>query len=221
MSEGKIINIMRWVGLPIISLLSLVSCRNNHCDDLMYAPTNVLFYSEVDTSVAAQPMFLMIQGVGADSVIDVTWKSSVELLLDNKNERCSFAFAVITQNSKTDTLSFMGEQCRISGPDLDVTYPSFEEKNGSYFFDGLKCVRLLGAPLSDTSFLCLRPDMDTLEFEYDNSIDFVSAECGCVVNHHIKNVKFIHNGIGSVIVTDSTVTNLSDAKNVKIYLENY
>lgn len=212
--------IIRCAWMSLITLL-LSSCRNNHCDDLMYAPMNVLLYSEVDTSMAAQPMFLVIQGVNADSVIEASSKSTVELLLDNRNEMCSFAFAIITPHAEMDTLFFSGNQCRVVGPGFDEVYSSFEEKYGAYFFDGINCVRLPDVALSDTSYLSLRPELDTLEFEYDNKIDFVSAECGCVTNHHLKNVKFIHNGIGSVIVVDSTVTNLSDAKNVKIYLENY
>ncbi len=212
---------MRLVWMSLLPLWLFSSCRNNHCDELMYAPMNVLFYSEVDTSLAAQPMSLIIRGVGTDSVIDATWKTSVELLLDNKKERCAFAFAIVTPHADVDTLFFSGDQCRISGAGVDEVYTSFEEKNGSYFFDGMKTYRMLGAAISDTSYLSLRPDFDTLVFEYDNMIDFVSAECGCVTTHHLKNVNFVHNGIGSVTVVDSTVTNLSDAKNVKVYLENY
>lgn len=215
----KIIN--RCVWLSFVSLLLLSSCRNDHCDDLMYAPMNLLLYSEVDTSDVAEPTLLLIQGVGADSVIDATSESMVELLLDNNSDRCAFAFAVVTPHAEVDTFFFSEEQCRVVGPGFDEVYSSFEKKENVCFFDGIRCARLIDEELSDTSFLVLRPDLDTLEFEYDNKIEFVSAECGCVTNHHLKNVKFIHNGIGSVVVADSTVTNLSDAKNVKIYLENY
>jgi len=82
-------------------------------------------------------------------------------------------------------------------------------------------IRLLRWAIDESTLFLARPEIDTLVFDYTNTVELVSAECGCLVSHTLKNVRYLHNGIGTVAVVDSSVTNLSDAKNVKIYLENY
>ncbi len=215
----KIFKVGCWGALIVVSLLS---CRNDHCDDLMYAPTNLLFYSEMDTSVAVKPYAMYIKGVGVDTVIDVDGESMVEISLDNSRESCRFAFAVISEHSVSDTLYLAEGSYRLVGPDLARTYSSLEKIDDAYIFeDDFNTIRVFDRELEEGVYLMGRPDVDTLVLSYTNLVEFVSAECGCLTTHRLKDVKFLHNGIGSVSVVDSIVTNLSDAKNIKIYLENY
>lgn len=208
------------IAAVALFLLALMSCRNDHCDELMYAPTNVLFYSEMDTSVSVEPTLLVLMGVGSDSVMNFSSQKSIQLKLDNANERCMFACAIVTDHSLCDTL-FEGEELRLVGPGLNVVCSEKVESSSVLSLGDFSMLRYNRGGLSDTSYLVARPEIDTLVFDYSNQIEFVSAECGCLVSHTLKNVKFLHNGIGSISVVDSSVTNLSDAKNVKIYLENY
>jgi len=204
------------------SLLSLPACKNDHCDELMYAPTTLLFYSEMDTSVSVDPVLLVLKGVESDSVMNCSKQSSVQLRLDNRTERCMYSCAVVTDHSAYDFL-YAGSSVRLTGEGVDLEFPSYtlDEATGVITFEGSDEVRLMRWSEDDTTFVVSRPEVDTLVFDYTNTVEFVSAECGCFVSHVLKNVKFLHNGIGTVSVVDSTVTNLSDAKNVKIYLENY
>ena len=212
-----------WLVALCVAMLCLSSCRNDHCDELMYAPTTVLFYSEMDTSVAVSPYLLVLKGVGTDSIINCSGKSSAQVRLDNDNERCMFACAVVTDHSAYDTL-FLGSSVRLAGNWGSLSFPSCKIDEGTKvvtFDDDFYTTRLLRWPIDDSTYWVSRPEFDTLVFDYTNTVQFVSAECGCFVSHVLKNVKYLHNGIGSVLVVDSTVTNLSDAQNVKIYLENY
>lgn len=222
---------MKKIGLGIsyvvwsvvcVASLALSSCRNDHCDELMYAPTTLLFYSEMDTSVTVEPAMLVLKGVGSDSVMNCSKHSSVQLRLDNRDEHCMFACAVVTAHSANDYMS-VGSSVRLTGDGVEMEFPSYtlDEETGVITFEGSDEVRLMRWPDDDSTFVVARPEVDTLVFDYTNTVEFVSAECGCFVSHVLKNVKFLHNGIGTVSVVDSTVTNLSDAKNVKIYLENY
>lgn len=204
------------------ALLALPSCKNDHCDELMYAPTTLSFYSEMDTSVAVSPALLVLKGVGTDSMLNCGLQSSIQLRLDNQAERCMYSCAVVTDHSAYEFL-YVGSSVRLASERGDIEYPSYklDEATGVITFEGSDEVRLLRWLQDDTTIVVSRPEIDTLVFDYTNTVEFVSAECGCFVSHVLKNVKFLHNGIGSISVVDSTVTNLSDAKNVKIYLENY
>lgn len=198
-----------------------LSCRNDHCDDLMYAPTNLFFYSEVDTSVLVKPYDLFMQGVGTDSLIMIDNDEMVSISLDNAKESCQFAFAVTSEHSLRDTLSITDDSYHLTGEGLDRTFPSVQNVGNAFFFESFDNVWVLDEKIDDETFVVLRPEVDTLVMEYTNLLEFVSAECGCLTTHRLKSVKFLHNGIGTVSVVDSIVTNLSDAKNIKIYLENY
>lgn len=206
----------------LLVMVSLLSCRNDHCDDLMFAPTNLFFYSEMDTSVAVEPYGLFIKGVGVDTVIDVDDESMVQIFLNNAQEECRFAFAVTSEHSLSDTLYFGDNAYRLVGEGLDVSYSSYEKVGDAYIFNGdFNTASVFDRKLEEGVYLMTRPEVDTLVLSYTNLVEFVSAECGCLTTHRLKDVKFLHNGIGSVAVVDSVVTNLSDAKNIKIYLENY
>lgn len=220
MKMNEFVSFVRVAASVILSVAALSACKNDHCDELMFAPTNVLFYSEMDTSVSVGPALLVMRGVGTDSVMNFSSRESIQLKLDNDNERCMFACAVVTDHSLCDTL-IEGETLRLVGPGLNLICPFKNESSDVLFLGDFDMVRYQREQLSDSSYLVARPEIDTLVFDYTNLVEFVSAECGCVVSHTLKNVKFLHNGIGSVVVSDSSVTNLSDAKNVKIYLENY
>ncbi len=204
------------------ALMTLPACKNDHCDELMYAPTTLMFYSEMDTSVSVNPMLLVLKGVESDSVMNCSKESSIQLRLDNRVERCMYSCAVVTDHSAYEFL-YAGSSVRLRGEGVDLEFPSYtlDETTGVITFEGSDEVRLMRWSEDDTTFVVSRPEIDTLVFDYTNTVEFVSAECGCFVSHVLKNVKFLHNGIGTVSVVDSTVTNLSDAKNVKIYLENY
>lgn len=215
---------LSFVVWSVVSLASvaLSSCKNDHCDELMYAPTTILLYSEMDTSAAVTPALLVLKGVGVDSVMNCSNQSSIQLRLDNRVEQCMFTCAVVTDHSAYDFM-YVGSTVRLKGEGVDMEFPSYkvDEATGVVSFEGSDEVRLMRWAENDTTFVLLRPEVDTLVFDYTNTVEFVSAECGSFVSHGLKNVKFLHNGIGTVSVVDSSVTNLSDAQNVKIYLENY
>lgn len=220
--KHSLIKISKTIIGAIAVMVSLAACRNDHCDDLMYAPMNIYFYSEIDTSETVNPYALILKGVGVDTVIDASDENMVQLALDNGQESCRFAVAVTSEHSPADTFYFSDDNYRIVGEGIDATYSSYEKIGDAYLFDGdFSTVRVFDKELEEGIYLMARPSVDTLLFTYTNRVEFVSAECGCFTSHRLKSVNFIHNGIGTVSVVDSIVTNLSDAKNIKIYLENY
>lgn len=58
---------------------------------------------------------------------------------------------------------------------------------------------------------------DTITFEYDSEAYFASEECGAIYRYHIRRYTATTHLIDSVVVTDSTITNV-DMMRIKIYL---
>lgn len=73
-------------------------------------------------------------------------------------------------------------------------------------------VRQLYASVNDTSYFT-----DTLWVQHENSLEFVSMECGSVVVNKIKDVQWTLNRIDSVIVIDGNVIR-GGKSNMKIFV---
>ncbi len=59
---------------------------------------------------------------------------------------------------------------------------------------------------------------DTITVSYKNVEEFISMECGCVINKEIKSVKITTNMLDSVIVEDVNV-GYADENNLKLYFK--
>ncbi|MDR0828754.1 MAG: hypothetical protein LBN95_01390, partial [Prevotellaceae bacterium] len=61
---------------------------------------------------------------------------------------------------------------------------------------------------------------DTVNFIYENEDYFLSFECGSLVFHTLKEVKFSRNYIDSVVVKNDYVAIGNSSANIKIYFKN-
>ena len=72
----------RFIFVVMLTLsTALSSCVTNHCNESIYAPLNIRFNSEVDTSKNVTPEFFSLQGVGADSILYALKNTSMNVNL--------------------------------------------------------------------------------------------------------------------------------------------
>ena len=62
---------------------------------------------------------------------------------------------------------------------------------------------------------------DTLTVIHTNTLDFVSAECGCLTTYHIEDAQFEQNKIGTISIINRSVTSNYNERHINIYLQNY
>lgn len=204
--------------LFIMSLFS--SCINDHCNENLYAPLNITFYSELDTSVQATPSFLLIQGVGTDSLINASWLSNVNVTLDATKQESYFA---MTQSTSTELLRL-----------IQLSKNTFITEDSSQFYtldkvinESIHCFNgdfeqtCILAATEDSLFTFVKLKFDTLKITYNVSLEFVSAECGCMNTYTLKSADFTHKGFGSTLISNSLINSQSNEKHIRIYLENY
>jgi hypothetical protein len=85
---------------------------------------------------------------------------------------------------------------------------------------------IIGLPLKNFSdstafvFHLQNQIADTVNFIYENEQSFLSFECGCLVFHTLKDVKFSRHNIDSVIIKNDYVALGNKDANVKIYFHN-
>ncbi len=219
----------------LCGFLFLISCKNDYCEDSMYAPLVVSFYSEADTSVQVTPQFLAIEGVGSDSYINASGTNSVQLSLKKFDESSSFLFASATDQSKTDTLLFVEKRnnadCPCSNPNGDSV--SVYNDNGTTLFlcnqAGSMLIVYKDQPdvlfvknTNQDTLFAFEPTKDILSVKYSNTQEFVSAECGCLTTFYIDDeLQHTHNNISDALITNRSVTSSYNEKHIRIYFQNY
>ena len=91
--------ILRKIRLFFVSfVIVLTSCSNEHCDEVMYAPLIVDFFTEYDDT-PAQPSCFMAIGIGTDSVLDFSGKTRMELPLNMTSNISEYAVAIADKDA--------------------------------------------------------------------------------------------------------------------------
>ncbi len=80
--------------------------------------------------------------------------------------------------------------------------------------DTISSFVLITSALQDTSIVAI---LDTIDFHHQNSEEFISLECGCVVTNTLVGISQTTNAIDSIVVVSPEV-NLQSKNNIKIYL---
>ena len=204
--------------LVVLSFL-LSSCINDHCNEQMYTPLSVNFYSEIDTAKEVVPLFMVWNGEGSDSIMTVSG-SSIALPLNPGQDEVRFAVAVAHTACETEVLIHYDSTTTYTTLDHSQTYELTSSQGNYYNFDHSSEIRMY-AGAEDSFCVFYKPVIDTLKVTYTPNIEFVSAECGCMNTYEIKSVRFEHGKIGNPAIRVSTVNNMTDAKHIKIFLENY
>jgi len=228
---------MKWLVINKLGILCsislfILSCSNNHCDQPMVATLVASFYSDSDTTQQRSPKFLLIKGVGSDSIINASNKNNVSLQLKKFDGLSRFSFLIADEWSIVDTFVFVEKRniadCPCGNPASDSV--SVYEKNGELFFLCDRSSNLLlfykdelflQQKTSPDTLFASKPTEDILSIKHTNTHDFVSAECGCLTTYYINEVQFTRNYIREVSITDSSVTNRYNAKHIKIYFKDF
>lgn len=212
---------------------------NNHCNEDMYTPLNLAFYSEIDTAQQVSPLFLTFQGVGIDSILYASGTSSINLPLNSEADEVNYEvlmtfsassqtvliadstqpfFSIQRQNTYGMTLTDSIPTCYYS---LDKTqyYRMISGSDYLFYFEEGKPLVLL---TKDAPYVYFQnPTKDTLNIKYSKSLEFVSAECGCKNTYEIKEATFKRGGVASIQINNKNVNSESNAKHINLYLENY
>lgn len=207
------------VSLLFVSAL-FSSCVNDHCNENMYAPLNVAFYSEIDTSQQAGLAFLLVQGVGTDSITLATNLFNINLTLNANQPSSSFAMGFplpeadfFIQDGENRFISLIDEQSyTLNGKINDDIY---------LFNNRLEDAKKFLSMGDDSIFIFQKIKFDTLKVTYDRTIEFVSAECGCMNTYTVKTAGFIHKRIGETIISNPLINSQNNEKHIRVYLENY
>lgn len=240
--KAKKIDIFKPIGVVvayIIAAMTFSSCVNNHCNEDMYTPLNLAFFSEIDTAQQVTPLFLTFQGIGVDSVLYASGTTNINLPLNSESNEVNYE-VLMTFSASTQTVLV-----------ADSTQPFFSVKRQNsygmtltdsiptcyYSLDGTKYYRLLtgsdylfyfeeGNPLvlltkDDPYVYFQNPTKDTLNIKYNKSLEFVSAECGCKNTYEITQASFKRGGVASIQINNPNVNSESNAKHINLYLENY
>lgn len=227
------------IAMVVAWMVVSTSCNTNHCNDSMYAPLNVVFYSEIDTAQPVAPLFLRMKGVGADSVIYASGLNNVNLMLNADTKTTEYVFSMTFAGSPMMALvadstqpflpiwrpNILGVLELDSIPSsyfsLDQTqhYQITQGDNYTFFF-GDETPQVYLAKENPIVYF-QQATSDTLRIDYDTSLDFVSAECGCMNVFTIKDAEFLHKGVAEAMVTNKKINSDSYAKHISLYLENY
>ena len=206
------------VSLLFVSTL-FSSCVNDHCSENMYAPLNVAFYSELDTSQQAGLAFLLVQGVGTDTITLASNLTNINLTLDANQSSSSFAMGFplpeadfcIQESENHFTSLIDGQTYTLKGKINEDIYLFNNRLEDSKKF----------LSVDDSIFIFQKIKFDTLKITYDRAIEFVSAECGCMNTYTLKTAGFIHKGIGETIISNPLINSQNNEKHIRVYLENY
>ncbi len=222
-----------------VVLFLCASCITNHCNDSVYAPLNLTFYSEIDTAVAVTPSFFCLQGVGSDSIIFASGQNNVNLTLNDQQTSTDFVATITFSGSPVSVYLADSEavflpywKTNVAGKlvldSIPSTYISLDGtarhyvthfKSNYFVFDDGSSNILAGQ--SDGYFYFQSPNTDTLRITHENTLEFVSAECGCMNTHTIKQAVFLHKGVASAQIVNPLINNQNYESHIKLFLENY
>lgn len=206
------------VSLLFVSAL-FSSCVNDHCNENMYAPLNIGFYSEMDTSQQVGFQFIVTQGVGTDTAILATNIFDINLMLNPNQNTSLFAMGFplpetdwcIQEEKNHFTSVSTGRSYTLNGTINDDIYLFNDQIE-----DSKKFLRM-----EDSFFVFQKIKFDTLKITYDCTLEFVSAECGCRNTYKLKTAGFIHQGTGEAIISNPLIDSQNNEKHIRLYLENY
>ena len=212
---------MKALTFPVLFICMISSCINNHCNEPMYAPLNIAFYSETDTSIQKVPIFFSIQGDETDSVAYATNANSINISLDAENEESRFIVKVASSASKMTVLSIDSLK-NYTSIDKSQSYTLKEIINTNiYRFEEMDDPLLwLGTDENQYAYFYI-PETDTLRVVHENSIEFISAECGCLSTFKLTQAGFTQNKIGVAMINNPLINSQNNEKHIKLFLENY
>lgn len=212
--------ILRKIRLFFVSfVIVLTSCSNEHCDEVMYAPLIVDFFTEYDDT-PAQPSYFMAIGIGTDSVLDFSGKTRMELPLNMTSNISEYAVAIADKDVNyvpyliiNDSTFYSTDNTIVIRKKIDDIY--FEKDFNRYW-------QMTDDSDTDDSYLFLRAvKFDTLTVKYANQYEFVSAECGCLATQILLDFQFKNRNIGIAQIVNPLIRNNNANANVEIFLENY
>lgn len=146
--------------------------------------------------------------------------TSISLPLNPDTEESNFAVAIVTSACEKTILVHYDSLTTYRVFDGTQTYEPRRIEGKCFLFDEFEETLWL-AGYEDSFYVFYKPVIDTLQISYKPSIEFVSAECGCMNTYELKSVRFANSRIGSPSINTTTVNNHTDAKHIKLYLENY
>ena len=215
--------------------LFLISCSNNHCDEPMYAPLIVSFYSEIDTSKQVPLKYLALESIGIPGFVNLSESSGVQLFLKKFDNSTGFSFFSANDQSRVDTLIFLEKRNSADCPCLNPgeNQVSVYQGNNNIFFLCNRAgnmltfhkeqpdVMFLKKENQDTLFV-IKSAKDILTVKYTTTQVFVSAECGCLTTFYIDELKqHTYNNITDALITNRSVTGNYNEKHIRLYFENY
>lgn len=211
-----------WLFIIHALVLTLVcpSCNNDHCDESMYAPLGLSFYSELDTSVQVTPPYLLVKGVGSDSLMSLGGAQRIYIPLNPNLNESRFLWVMEPADGAAPV--------DIS---TDTVWSGQKLERVRYLLDGRDLVlhKIVGDAYvfgGDTIFFYQKgffyePCQDTLNVSYDLHQEFLSGECGYLTTFYLKSLRFSSDKVGEIMITNRSVTNKYNERHVNIYLENY
>jgi hypothetical protein len=225
-----------FLGCFLGLFLTTTSCSNDHCSESMYAPLIISFRSEIDTSRSVAPAYMAIEGVNSLHFRNISAKDSIHLPLRKLEETSKFRFYTAIPESQQEIWTYVENRPNNQCPceNLSGTVPVYEY-NGTEIFI---CSETNEEPMlfvyknttptvfflkgRETGTLSVYvPTEDVLSINYQNTQEFISGECGCLVTHRLNYMIFEQNGIGEIVIKAHSVSNRYDERHANIYLENY
>jgi hypothetical protein len=87
---------------------------------------------------------------------------------------------------------------------------------------GANAFTLLLSPKQDSCIWLIQPDsavspIDTLIFQYQRNLQFLSNACGFTYYYNLKNINTTTHNIDSVIIANANVNNSPNIEHVKVY----
>ncbi len=207
----------------------LTSCINDHCNEDVYTFLDVEFHSEIDTAQIASPILSYWKGIGCDSVIKTIGLNHVNLSLDANNNESMFhtviatgapeTFANIKEIDPDPNALFLFKEttvvkCTIKEVVDDIIY-TFKDTSAVFLL--IQTQELEG----NMYYIMCNAASDTFKVEYENTLEFVSAECGCKNTFNIKDAYFMHNRVADAQVNNPIVDSENYEKHIKLFLGGY
>lgn len=200
---------------------AFVSCDNEHCDDSMYCPMEISFYSQMDTSEKIAPPLLLMKGIGSDSIMNFSGKQQIYFPLNPNKETSQFVFLMEPYSENIKYVTVKTDTLRSEDEILSIKYYLNDEeifiknKIGKAYMFSNDTICLF----QDGNFY--KPLLDTLNITSDLCHHFLSSECGYLTTFSLKKLKFSQRGVGFILIKNNSVTNKYNDRHVNIYLENY
>lgn len=221
--KNKIIevrNFLRKIALFFVAGFAfLVSCDNEHCDEVMYTPLRIDLYGDMDTLKKATPFSLLMMGIGTDSILDFSYQSQITLPLNSGSNTSRFAMALTDGSCEISAMKLINGNKFVDFASGDTVI--FQKKIENFYIENDFYSAKYKLDESDSIYYFLKPAYDTLLILYHNQYEFVSAECGCLTSQLLFNIKFENDGFGIITLLNPMINNKNNEANAKIFLKNH